>query len=403
MDEKINLDKLQGEQARAETALVLKLPVIGKLASKLRKIYTYKVPSQATDGYNLFINPKFTNKLNFTGKVIVLLHEVLHCLLNHNTRMKGLNHDLANIAADYEVHSTIVNLGIVSREAITKIGGLYDSKFDNLGMETIYDKIKRNFPNLPFTNIGATIDKSEGDNIAKAEGYSVGGGNEDSICRDWKERAIEAARSLKGSNFGDLIIKLTDLYKITKDWKKELRYIIGNSLSPDDSRRAFTNKNILVSQNRVARTNKDRYDAVNYIVAAIDTSGSMSDNYLNTCIKHIYQIANQKKPEKLLVLQFDTEICDIREYTDSKQFLSPIKLKGRGGTNCQCVWDYLKNHKINTELLLVFTDGYLDLLKRSINMINLCWVIIDNTNCTTKYKDAHTRLIYLSSNDFKKS
>lgn len=400
MEEKINIDTLQEEQARAETALVLKLPIIGRLASKLRKIYTYRVSTQATDGYNLFLNPEFTNKLDFTGKVIVLLHETLHCLLNHNARMKGLNHDLANIAADFEVHSTIVDLGIVSSDAIEKIGGLYSPNFSNLGMETIYNKLKNKFPT--FNNIGATIDKSEGDNIAKAEGYTVEGGNSETISRDWKERASEAARSLKGSNFSNLVIKLNNLYKITKDWKKELCYIIGNSLSPEDTRRAFTNKNILVSQGIVARTDKDKYDSVNYIVAAIDTSGSMSNDYLNTCLRHIYQIANQKKPERLLVLQFDTEICDIREYTDSKQLLSPIKLKGRGGTDCQCVWDYLKNHKINTELLLVFTDGYLDLLKRSNNMRNLCWVIIDNTNCNTKYKDSHTRLIYLSSNDFKK-
>lgn len=135
----IDMIKLIDEQQRAKAALVHILPWFGGLINNLRIIYTFHVDTQATDGYNLFVNPQFTYNLDLTGKVFVMAHEIIHCMLNHMRR--GAKHDQkkSNIAADYEVNCYIDDIGLIKPTVMQKIGALYDKKYSGLGYETIYD------------------------------------------------------------------------------------------------------------------------------------------------------------------------------------------------------------------------------------------------------------------------
>lgn len=135
----IDMQKLLDEQQRAKAALVHIMPVFGGFVNKLRHIYTFKVSTQATDGYNIFINPQFTYNLDLTGKVFVMAHEIMHCLLNHLRRGKSHDPKKSNIAADYEVNASLVDMGLVKSTTITKLGALYDKKYSNWGYEKIYD------------------------------------------------------------------------------------------------------------------------------------------------------------------------------------------------------------------------------------------------------------------------
>ena len=135
----IDMVKLLDEQQRAKAALVHIMPFFGGFINKLRTIYTFHVETQATDGYNLFVNPQFTAGLDLTGKVFVMAHEIMHCVLNHMRR--GAKHDpkKSNIAADYEVNCWINDIGLIKSSVMEKIGALYDKKYSGWGYEKIYD------------------------------------------------------------------------------------------------------------------------------------------------------------------------------------------------------------------------------------------------------------------------
>lgn len=134
----IDMNKLLDEQNRAIAGLVHIMPFFGGLITKLRPIYTFKVQTQATDGYNLFINPQFTYNLDMTEKVFVLAHEIMHCVLNHMRRGKNHNHEKSNIAADYEVNAWIADIGLIRAATMQKMGALYDKKYSGWGYEKIY-------------------------------------------------------------------------------------------------------------------------------------------------------------------------------------------------------------------------------------------------------------------------
>ena len=256
---------------------------------------------------------------------------------------------------------------------------------------------------------GGMIGQDDGHDIADSEGYDAQNPGSDSAQeREWKEAALQAAQKMKGKLPGKLISKLEGLYKTTKDWKKELKKVVGHAISPEDKRQAFANKNILVSQDRIARTDKDKYNHTDYIMAWIDSSGSMSDDQLKMCLNEVYHVALAKKPMKLIVIQCDTKIQDIKVYSNLKELKKDTihaEVKGRGGTELKPCWDLLETdpkYKKPADLIMVFTDGYLTQYRRNPKkMKNICWCILDNPGWNIEYKDSNTKVVYLNTADIK--
>lgn len=256
---------------------------------------------------------------------------------------------------------------------------------------------------------GGMISSSTGEEICKNEGYDPEGGSDSSISKEWSEAALKETNKFKGKLPGSLISKIEGLYKVTSDWKKELKRIVGHSISPDEKRSAYANKNILISQDRIARTDKDKYDNMDYMMAWVDSSGSMSDDQLKQCLSEVYSVAMAKKPIKLVVIQCDTKIQDIKEYTNLAQLKKDIltaTVKGRGGTELKPCWDLLNNDpkykRRPAELVMVFTDGYLKQYKRNPRtMRNLCWVILDNPGWNIENKDINTKAVHIKTADIK--
>lgn len=111
-------------------------------------ILTNAVDTMATDGIRLFMNPKFVNELSFSECIFVILHECMHCILNHMYREKinNFDHMLGNIAADYEVNGILEFDGMIKRGTTEKIGGIIDEKYKGWPMEKIYHDCKKSAP-----------------------------------------------------------------------------------------------------------------------------------------------------------------------------------------------------------------------------------------------------------------
>jgi predicted metal-dependent peptidase len=186
----IDMNQLLDDMASARAALTHIAPAFGGLISKLRTIYTFRFKTQATDGYNYFVNPYFTSKLSFTAKVAVMAHEVMHCMLNHNRRGRELNHKRCNIAMDYEVNITLVDMDVVSLKVWDEVHGYCDPKYSGWGFEKIYPEVKNDSSSQDNEQQGKGGQKSQ----QKQKGQGSGGGGKqnysDAYKAGWK-KAIE--------------------------------------------------------------------------------------------------------------------------------------------------------------------------------------------------------------------
>ena len=157
---------------------------VTKYLGALPILYTFGVPTMATDGKFIYINPGFVMELyHMTGETVmgisfVILHEVYHNLFMHVIREQAdpvhfSDHERANDAQDYEINWVIEHSfpdmrdpksvaseeGISEDEAkemlynkdgsrvqilegVTKMcNGLINPKFANMCWEEIYDKL----------------------------------------------------------------------------------------------------------------------------------------------------------------------------------------------------------------------------------------------------------------------
>jgi predicted metal-dependent peptidase len=157
---KIDMAHLKREMESAKTAIVSQSPLFAPYVHNFVPIYTWLVPTMATDGARLFVNPLFANKLEWVEKIFVIIHEIMHCVLLHMERMKtrdamvagpdGQTSSLFNIAADFEINAIIIDtLNDFDEAFIKKIHGLYDVKYLNQPVEQIYDELKKNIPTMP--------------------------------------------------------------------------------------------------------------------------------------------------------------------------------------------------------------------------------------------------------------
>ena len=109
---------------------------------------------------------------------------------------------------------------------------------------------------------------------------------------------------------------------------------------------------------------------------AVDTSGSVSDKDFNRFISEVSGVFKMMKPEKLTLIQFDTEIKSV-DHIKSLNDLQRVKFTGRGGTDVTDVLKWANTNK--PQVLLIFTDG--EFHNPGIETkSDLVWLIHDNTH-----------------------
>ena len=376
----IDMKQLIRDQASAKAALIHLEPMFATFANMLNIVYTFRIKTQATDGCHLFVNPQFTARLTFTEKVFVMAHECMHCVFDHMRRGRQAGHDhrRSNVAADYEVNQTLVDLGLFKAETIKNIKALIDSMYSGWAYERIYDDRPKdpsnqnnnnNQPGQSQSGVGQSgqgqsgqsdgdqnqgqvtpqdcdgsfgadmpdtpggfMDAKEGNDLAKREGHDDGVASDDAIAKDWRDAALKAAKQkLHGDGAGGFIEKLNAIWKTNHDWKRTFKLILGRSLNTQDRRQAFANKNVLATRGDIMRTDKDKFDAVDYICMFVDSSGSMSNQQLSIAAAEVYNIALALKPIVMVYGTFDTRVNDVQTFTNAGDFKKYVEAHGVKG------------------------------------------------------------------------
>ena len=96
---------------KARSRLLLDHPFFGTLALRLRTELTDQVPTGATDGVKLLVNPKWFGKLKPVEQTGFVAHEVMHVALLHMLRRNNPDAHKWNVAADYRINNRLLKEG----------------------------------------------------------------------------------------------------------------------------------------------------------------------------------------------------------------------------------------------------------------------------------------------------
>jgi len=319
------------------------------------------VPTACTNGRDEMYGRSFVAGLTDAELRFLVLHENYHKLYRHLTTWRHLydeNAPLANQACDYVINQKIAD---DNRDGFATVidGALIDDKYRDMDTAQVYNLLKQE---QDSNDASQSLDNGEGSGTP-IDDHDWDGAKEltepekQELARDIDEAirqgAMAAGKMGKGSR------DLDDLLTPQVDWREVLREFVQNTCAGNDYATYARPNRRLMSQGIIMPSGVS--DQVGELVIAVDTSGSIGQAPLSVFLTEVKGICDTVKPDKVRLLYWGSSVVgdesyDMHELDDLTKSTKPM---GGGGTNVECVTDYMTEHAIKPQACVVLTDGHL--------------------------------------------
>ena len=359
------MEKIPSNISRIQLQLMLNQPYLASAVARLPLIPVNNsdhVPTMATDGYHIFVNPSFCDELTEEEIMGVLAHEVMHCLLGHIDRRGDREQEIWNKAID---HAT--NLFLLQMEFQLPKEGLFDRKFLGMTAEEIYEEICNEIKSKPKEEgqgQGDSFDEHVDENHIISRLYSGDKPSPSDLKRLRKQLVEETRSAMAEKGIGKIAGMFDDELNMSVSddvpWQHLLaRFFTG--LRKNDYRTFPFNKKHLWRKIYLPSIGAPGPE---HIVVAIDTSGSMGADELSKILGELNQLKSTAEC-RMTLIQCDAEIQDIKEYNSweiADIDFDNYGFRGRGGTTFEPVFDWIEKEVLNLgqrpDALFYLTDGY---------------------------------------------
>ncbi len=384
----------------------------------------------ATDGVRIYFGPNFLENLTDSQIDVVMMHEILHVVLQHCSRYGDFEPERFNIACDIVVNSIILESMGGNRRNIQlgKFGELmHETPNGKEGSGFTAEEVYAMLPamkgkksiKMPGSkgngnkgnsgrkkNEGASFSADSAGGGGRGQGVSSDsdsnkGGNgvfddhdrwkntadDNSLREAWEKRVVDAAEVISIRDPSDqrglipaFAKRLIDeLKKPQTDWRTILNEFVQEeicdySFNPPDRR--FGDFDFFLPDFN------EKDESVKNILFMIDTSGSMSDEMITSAYSEIKGAIDQfnGKLEGWLGF-FDAAVIKPKPFSDVDEFLI-IRPQGGGGTDFEVIFDYV-DAKMSDEpplSIIILTDGYAPFPdEEKANGIPVLWLLNNNT------------------------
>jgi len=390
MDPKLDRD-VREKLITARVGLLLRASFFGNLATRLKLVNADEwCSTAATDGRHFYYNSRFIDMLKPKEIEFLFGHEVLHCVYDHFGRRGDRDPMLFNVANDYAVNGDLKKHRV--GEFITTVPCLYDSKYEGMSSEEIYDIL---YENAEKINVGDLIDKLLDDHL---DGESDGEGDKDGDDKDGKgrgrpkisteerqkikdeikEAVLAAAAASDGAGNLPAGVKrlIQDMTAPKMNWRELLRMQLESTIKSDFTWMRASRRGWHMDAVMPGMKNDELID----IAIGIDASGSIDERMLRDFLSETQGIMDQFQSYKIHIFTFDTRVYNPAQYnSDNLDTICDYEVKGGGGTDFDAIFEYLKEEQIEPKRLVVFTDGYPFGSWGDENYADTVWIIHGNS------------------------
>jgi len=372
-DEEV-LDKL----IKARIEMLMSAPFFGNLATRLiLKDATEWCPTAATDGKYFYYNKHFVAALSDEETVFLMGHEVLHCVYDHmDITRRGDRHPvLWNIANDYVINADLIDARVGEEIKIVQI--CHDWKYRGKISEEIYDDLFQQMEEngqvmeIPMDTLDVHLDREEGDdgspdsaNKGNTEGNEEGkdgpaqytAEEKEQIKQEFQNATMQAAKAAGAGNLPGGVKRLLDKFLNPQlDWRTLLAMQIQSVMRSDYTMQTPSRKG---RDEGYYFPGLDRETTIDIFVS-LDMSGSIYDSMATDFLGEVKGVMDQYTDFKIHLVCFDTDVYNYQVFDQSNmgEFME-YELAGGGGTDFDCVFDYMKENGITPKKHVMFTDGY---------------------------------------------
>ena len=319
------------------------------------------VPTACTNGRDEMYGRSFVAGLTDAELRFLVLHENYHKLYRHLTTWRHLyddNPQLSNMACDYVINQKIADDNHDGFATVID-GALIDHKYRGMDTAQVYNLLKQE---QDSNDASQSLDNGEGSGTP-IDDHDWDGAKEltepekQELARDIDEAirqgAMAAGKMGKGSR------DLDDLLTPQVDWREVLREFVQNTCAGNDYATYARPNRRLMSQGIIMPSGVS--DQVGELVIAVDTSGSIGQAPLSVFLTEVKGICDTVKPDKVRLLYWGSSVVGDESYEmhELDDLIKSTKPMGGGGTNVECVTDYMTEHAIKPQACVVLTDGHL--------------------------------------------
>ncbi len=373
----------------------------GLLLMHMKYAVDEKVETACTDGVRITFGTEFLDSLSDSELDFVMMHEILHVVLQHCLRGKEREQERFNIACDIVVNSNILleNGGKISSITLKDYGtSMHLAPDGKEGSEYTAEQVYEMLPSKPGnpsdrSSATGRVKSKQGhkSSIPQWDDHSQWGMYEedDTLGDVWVKRFEDAAEAISirdPSNSRGLLPlfaqrMLKELKKSQTDWRTVLNEfvqeeIVDFSFSPPDRR--FEDSPFFLPDW------SDKDDLVEDILFMIDTSASMSDTMITDAYSEVKGAIDQFDGKlKGWLGFFDAAIIEPRPFENEKEF-KIIKPAGGGGTDFGIIFEYVAKHMTDKPpaSIIILTDGYAPFPReKEAEGIPVLW-LLNNENVT---------------------
>ena len=328
----------------------------------------------ATDGERIYFGPEFLDSISDAELDFVIMHEIMHVVLQHLARKGERDMERFNIAADIVVNSEIMNSfgGDERKISVNGEPAMHLTPDGQEGYlftaEQVYEMLGKVMPASGFKDDHSMWESAEEN--GKLQDVWVQRLKE--ACAAMEIRDPDHSRGLLPAFAGRF---LKELRNPQIDWRKILtefvqEEIMDYSFTPPDRR--FDGGDFFLPDFN------EREDRLENILFMIDTSGSMSDEMITAAYSEIKGAIDQFDGKLSGWLGFfDALVIPPKPFSDEAEFRI-IRPEGGGGTDFNAVFEYVrKNMQENLPAsIIILTDGYAPFPPESVAMgIPVLWLL----------------------------
>lgn len=312
------------------------------------------IPTACTNGRDTKYGRAFMDKLNEKDIRGVIMHENLHKAFRHLTTWKDIhdkNHKLANMACDYVINLMIHDADPQGKEVTLPKGALLDEKYRGMDAGAVFRLLEQEQKNGGGGG-GEPLDEHDWDGAEEMTPEE-----QEQLGKEI-DQALRQGQILAGKLGANLPREVVDATTPKVDWREALREFVTSFCRDKD----------MSTWRRPSRRwiGQDVYmpsmysEAMGRMVVGIDMSGSIGAEEVGQFLGELKLICEGVKPEGIDLLYWDTQVCQHEKYERDQldNLLSTTKPRGGGGTDPQCIVDYMKAHQMKPECAVVLTDGY---------------------------------------------
>jgi predicted metal-dependent peptidase len=317
------------------------------------------VPTAQTNGRDVIFNPDFVDNLSDAELRALLYHEYGgHIMMRHLSVYKNLYEQdpkRANMACDYVVNQAINDYGDPKFIKLPA-GGLQDDKYRGMDSKQVFDLL-----DSQNTDDGGDGSGSGG---VPMDSHDLEGASELSE-QDVRALDKDIDHAIRQSVMASKLMghpvdrSIEDWLSPQVDWREALRDFVVTACSGSDyttyrkpRRRMLTHGIYMASP---------MSDTVQEIVLAIDTSASIGQETIDCFLSEVVGVCDAVKPDKVHLMYWGTQVAQHETYTQDQlaTLKDTTRPKGGGGTDVNCVTQYMQEMGVEPTCVVVLTDGYL--------------------------------------------